>query len=450
MSRWSRTSAAVVLALASLAALALSANAGPNGRWTQITHQHNGARGNLGLARTKDGRLHVLWAGPNRAPFNAILDTTISPAGTVGNPQPVLSGWSAVNTPTAATAADGSIHAIVSGSKVGTQNDPTNGLNEVVGPGTWKVGARAFGNASITVASNADVHTAFLKSGQLISVWQTAASLLFETGTDAAVPPQVITPQGLAVNPVIAVDQKSGEAVIAYNNVKEDTVYFRRLAPTLGTPHAIPRNKTDGPTIAARSTGGIFTAYVDRTRAVLLQYGGKARNVPMPKGARALTAGLAAGPDGRLWVFFGDEQKTYVTRSSRHVTGWEPVQTLASPPKAVQYFRLEGEGSAGPLDLFADVTVDGQTNDGSYHTQVRPKLSLGTAKKRSKGGAALVTVRVTDAGDAVAGATVKGLPGGTKTTDAKGAIAVRVGKGGTLTLTATKPGYVSATAKLSV
>src|SRR5262245_25683330 len=229
MSRPSRLLACASLVVA-VAAVAGSASAGPATKWTQITHQHNGARTSLGLARGKDGKLHVLWAGPNRAPFHEILDTTITAAGKVGTPQKVLAGWSGVNTPTAATAGDGSIHAIVSGSKVGTQSDPTNGLNEVVGPETWKIGPKAFGNASITVASNADVHTAFLKNGQLISVWQTAASLLFEIGTDSAVPPKDITPPNLAVNPVLAVDAATGHAVIAYQGVKDGQNYFREIA----------------------------------------------------------------------------------------------------------------------------------------------------------------------------------------------------------------------------
>jgi hypothetical protein len=271
-------------------------------------------------------------------------------------------------------------------------------------------------------------------------------------GSNPATAPTDITPPGLAIDPVVAVDPRTGEAVVAYDNVKEDVVYFRRLAPTLGAPQAVPRNKMDGPTIAARSAGGIFTAYVDGNQVVLQQYGGKSRKVPMPKGARVLTASVAAGPDGRLWVFYGDEQTTYVTRSSRHVSGWEPVQALKSPPKTVQYFRLEGEGSAGPLDLFADITVDGQTKDGSYATHVEPKLSLRATTKGRKGGGIVVTVHVTDAGDAVAGAKVKGLPGGTKTADAKGTVTATFpkGKGGTFALTATKPGYVAAKGRLSV
>ena len=180
--------------------------------------------------------------------------------------------------------------------------------------------------------------------------------------------------------------------------------------------------------------------------------------MPVPKGTH-----VAGGqewrprPEGRLWVFYGNEQQTYVTRTSKAVGGFEPVQMLKSPPKAVQYFRLEGEGSAGPLDLFADVTVDGQTKDGSYHQQVHPKLSMHATKKsvKSKQGKVTgvqVTVHVTDAGDPVQGAKVTGLPGGAKTTDAGGSVVVTVpaGKKRSFALTATKAGYVAAQAKVSV
>ena len=151
------------------------------------------------------------------------------------------------------------------------------------------------------------------------------------------------------------------------------------------------------------------------------------------------------GPDGRLWVYYGNEQHTYVTRTSMAVSGFEPVQTLTSPPKTAVYFRLEGEGSAGPLDLFADVTVDGATRDGSYQTHVFPVLSLRVAKSGAR-----LTVRVTDAGDPVAGARVSGLPGGAKTTDARGSIVVTLpaGRKGFL-LAATKAGYLPAKGKTS-
>src|SRR5262249_17791115 len=152
---------------------------------TQITVGTSGAKPNLGLARAKDGTLHVLWAGPGRAPWKSILDTQVSASGAVGHPQTLLPNWDSVHPPGAATAPDGSIHVIVSGQKSPTNpTDPYRGLNELVGPGNWKLGAKAFGSASITEASNADVRTAVLKSGQVIDVWLTAASSLYQVGTD--------------------------------------------------------------------------------------------------------------------------------------------------------------------------------------------------------------------------------------------------------------------------
>ena len=450
-----RTFFCLVAVVLGVAALATPTNAGPPGHWSQITRQHSGARSNLGLARGKDGTLHVLWAGPGRAPFTAILDTPISRAGAVGRPQTVVSGWVGVNPPTAVTASDGSIHVVFSGQKVSSNTDPNAGLNEAVGPGSWKLGAHAFGNYSVTVASNADVRVAVLKSGQLVSVWESAATLLFQTGVDPSTQPRDITPSGLASNPVIAVDQSNGDAVVAYHGVNSGSNFFRRILPTVDALQAMPQAKGDAPSIAARAGGGVYSAYTpDGTTVWLLRFGGQPRSVPVPKGTRVFTAGVATGPNGRLWVFYGNDQSTYATRTSKSVSCFEPVHRLASP-HSVQYFRLEGEGSAGPLDLFADVTVDGKTKDGSYHQQVRPQLSLAVGKKlvKNKQGkitGVRVTVRVLDACDGVAGATVTGLPVGRRKTGANGSIVFTVppGRKGVFALTAKKAGYVGARGRL--
>jgi hypothetical protein len=439
-----------ITSLAALLAFATTAGAGPAGRWTQITRSHSGARANLGLAREKGGTLHVLWAGPRYAPFTAIYDTPISPSGAVGNPHPVLSGWSGVNPPTATVGPDGSIHVVVSGQKTGAVQDPYNGLNEIVGPGTWKLGPHAFGSSSVTVASNAIVSTGALKNGQLATVWRSAATMLFQVGVDPAAKPQDVTPPVLGDSPVLAVDQGSGAVVIAYHGVKDGQNYFRQILPSLGAPQAIPQSKVDSPQIAARAGGGVYTAFApDSARVLLVRYGGGTKSVPVPKGTQVLTAGLAAGPEGRLWVFYGNAQKTYVTRTSKGVSGFEPVQTFASPPNLAQYFRLEGEGSSGPLDLFLDLTSFSQPKTGSWHTHVLPALSLRAARRTLKNGVR-VTVRVLDAGDPVAGARVTGLPGGPKTTGADGAVVVTAGKKGSFAVTASKAGYVSAKGRVSL
>ena len=446
--RLGRRSAALLAVFAALPGTAQAAG------WTQLTSGHNGAKANLGLARAPDGTLHALWAGPAARPYTAAFDTAISPRGALATPQPVLSGWFAVAPPAAVATADGSIHALVSGQRTGTLDDPNAGLNVASGPGGWVLGGRAFGRSPITDASNSDVGVVARADGVLVSVWQSAASLLFQTGIDPATAPQDITPPGdPATGPVIAADPASGEIVIAYHVAGSGGSFFRRIVPELGEPAPIPGGSQDAPAIAARSTGGVYTAYTpDGARVLLLRLGGQPAQVPVPVGARVLTAGVAGGPEGRMWVFYGDERTTRVTRSNRAVTAFEPVQSFNSPPGTVQYFRLEGEGSAGPLDLFADVTVDGVARDGSYHRHVRPRLSLRVTQRRVAGGRVRITTRVTDAGDAVAGARVTGLPGGTRTTNAAGKAVrtVDAERSGTLRLAARAPGYAAAHKRLAL
>ena len=404
-----RRAATLAAAVSTLALLAAAAQAGPAGTWTQISHAHNGAAPNLGLARGNNGTLHVLWAGPARTPYSTVFDTPISLAGKVGGPAAVVSGWQSVQPPAAATAPDGSIHALISGQRASSDSDPFSGLNEAVGPGSWNLGPQAFGKYQLTVASAAQVATATLRTGRLVSVWRNATSLLFQSGVDPTTQPVDITPPGHADNAVIAADQSSGDVVVAYEHVDSGKAFFRRVLPSLDAPQPLSQGRLANPELAARAGGGVYTAYTsDGARVLLLRFGGRSRQVPVPKGVQVLTAGLAAGPEGRLWVFYGSARQTFVTRTSKAVGGFEPVQSFKSPRDAVQYFRLEGEGSAGPLDLFADVTIDGAARDGSYATHVLPKLSLSVAKKqlknaKGKPAGVRVTVRVLDAGDPIVG-----------------------------------------------
>ena len=357
-----------------------------------------------------------------------------------------------VQPPRAAAAPDGSIHALISGQKTNANNDPFSGLNEAIGPGSWKLGPKAFGRSSITVASNADVAAGILKNGQLVSAWQSAASLLFQVGVDPNTQPQDITPPNLGDSPVLAVDPRTGAAVIAYHGVKDGQNYFRQIAPSVGQPQAIPGSKGDGPTIAARSAGGVFTAFVEGGRVVLYQLGGKARKVPMPKGARVLTASVAAGPDGQalglLWR--RAEDVCHPVEPARLGLGARAGAEVAAEDGAVLPARGRGLGRAArPVRGHHRRRPDkGRLVRDARAAEALARDVEGAGKK----GATLVTVHVTDAGDAMAGAKVKGLPGGTKTTDAKGLVVVAFpkGKGGKLSLTATKAGYVSAQARLSV
>src|SRR5207248_2543666 len=82
-----------------------------------------------------------------------------------------------------------------------------------------------------------------------------------------------------------------------------------------------------------------------------------------------------------------------------------PVTRIKAPPKTVSLFGLWGEGSLGPLDLLA--SAGATSGVAIWHTQVLPRLSAAARSRKLKSKARRVTVKVTDAGDAVSGATVK-------------------------------------------
>ena len=119
-----------------------------------------------------------------------------------------------VKVPDAVSALGGSIDALFSGAQTGASDDPYNGINEVVGPGTWTLGPHAFGNSSITEASNADLRVAIIGGREIVSVWQSGLSALMQVGTDPSTQPQSIQPNGqLVTAPAVAVDQASNIAV---------------------------------------------------------------------------------------------------------------------------------------------------------------------------------------------------------------------------------------------
>ena len=153
------------------------------------------------------------------------------------------------------------------------------------------------------------------------------------------------------------------------------------------------------------------------------------------------SAAVCAGPQGRLWVAWGDPTAVYATRTSRAAGAVEPVQKLR-PPSATGLTFLQCEGSAGPLDLFAD---DGS---GFSHTHVLARFSVHAAgTSRTKAGAKVV-VSVRDAGDPVAGASVS-IGGRRLKTGSTGTVTVSL-RPGSYGVRVSAPGYLPGSATVHV
>jgi hypothetical protein len=471
-----------VLLLASVVVFSAEAGAGAvatresSAGWRQVGVGVTNSSAALGLARTKDGVLHVLLTTPNTSSGTGIADVPVSPTGVMGAATSIISGWEVAEYPDAYVGADGAVHAFWSGSK--TQfADPTRGLSTATGPGTWNVAPAAIATAGQIQEEQARVVEV---SGSPLFVWFAGPTLYLGRGSDPTSTPEDITPpgaDGIPSNAVIARDPATGAVAIGWEGLvgfgtptSKFVGFYRMVSPSLEPTQQLPGAWADrgntapwdqAPALAARAVGGIYAAYSPNGRKVVLtRLGGSPRTVPVPAAAVApsggliQTVGVFPGPDGRLWVAFGNTHSIWVTRSNKAVSGFEPRQALRWPAGAIRFGRLEGEGSVGSLDLFADVTVDGKAKDGSYLRQVEPELSMTATARPVKGSggkvrSVAVKVHVTDAGDALP-ASVTGLPGGLKNTGAGGAVVATVPAGsGKLRLTATAPGYRAATTSVS-
>ena len=156
------------------------------------------------------------------------------------------------------------------------------------------------------------------------------------------------------------------------------------------------------------------------------------------KADRAEHVNVAAAPQGRLWLMWEQNGTIYAARTNKAATRLGAANTLR-PPGGGTIYRLNGEGSAGPLDLFANVQSGGQ---GLWHQQVLPKLTLVGTRAGSS-----IVFRVLDAGEPVAGATVKS-GGKTLRTNAKGVATLTQARAGRVKASASKAGYAAAAASV--
>ena len=116
---------------------------------------------------------------------------------------------------------------------------------------------------------------------------------------------------------------------------------------------------------------------------------------------------------------------------------------VASPGRRL--FTLSGDGRLGPLDALMSGTPDVKTGplvEGIYYARLLPELSATVASTSLGKGKFKLKAKVTDAGDAVSGATVS-AKGQSKTTSATGSAKLTItgSAGGHVSVTITHPGY---------
>ena len=193
---------------------------------------------------------------------------------------------------------------------------------------------------------------------------------------------------------------------------------------------------------------GIFVAYTQGTNeftgdpALFRVDTGKATKL---SSRNAQKISIAAAPSGRLWVFWKEGGTVFATRSNTAATRFGAMRRIKVPGgDSTTIFDLAGEASTGPLDLLALISPPGG-HVANFHQRVLPGLTVTTSKAKNRS----TIFRVTDAGEPVAKAIVKVTGAGSHRTGRDGSARVALRRG-SYTGRASKPGYVSDSARVRV
>lgn len=459
------------LLLVALVLLAVGgpATAGPPGTWTRVSDTNGRNTDHVAFARTGDGVLHVAWPRHEPDSRDGIVHTPVSPAASVGQATPIVTGWRGINNqPDLIGTADGGLRIFFGGLRGAFRNDPNDSLNTATAPASGTNWSLQPGSVTPTTSVYArGVGAALARDGTPVVAWVgNRREAAFHFGVSPGGPEfryvESLSTEtcGCPNEPDIAVDSVTGEIVLAWRSLIRalpGDVYAQTITPTglSGPPRKAPRSEhgdSQRVGITGRiGAGGVYIGYTSGSpvAGVSLWRYGATRPALTIAARRARFAYVAAAPEGRVWMMWRRGDRLYFTRTNRDATEHGDIVSIAGPPGTSQIWRLLGEGSLGPLDVLAHVSTPNSL--ATWHTRVLPPLEV-TAKanrgapKAAKGG---VTVTVTDAGDPVRGVKVA-LGGVTKTTNARGQAVFTVRRGRKYTATATQRGYRKDTATVRV
>ena len=416
----------------------------------------------IGFARGADGRLHVAFE-TNLSWGNAasgVGTIAISPSGNVG-PKVQALAWSGVTSgspsgvPGLAVLSNGALEAVFGGSPSGV-NGPW-GLTSTDGGATWSAPANV--GSGLMAAGDGNL-TLQVSKGTPVLTAGCCGNIVIQQGFGVASPTYQLTntADDAAGNTASALDAKTGAVVASWDsNAGSGGIWLQQAAPTAGAAQKAPipsQYGTGAPLmLAGRDVApGVFAAYPadfgPTTHVRLLRYGGGSVAVGSVKSLHADVSSVATSLDGRLWVMWAGTINghgiTAYTRSNKAVTRFEPIQTGRFT--WAQLFSLSGDGRLGPLDLLMSGTPDtkGTLVQGIYYARLLPELSATVTSAQLKKGKFKLSAIVTDAGDAVSGATVSSK-GQSKTTNAKGSAKLTISgsAGDHVTVTINHPGYRS-------
>lgn len=380
----------VAAAAAPAQVLAGPAKAPRPGHWTQVTGKLTDID-DIGLARGKDGVLHVLWTSGGTGTFR-VSDTPIKANGVVGHPVTIQSHIFEANDPDATVTSRG-LAVFWNEVKSNTPNPPT-GTFEATRPsrgGSWRISA--------VTGVPFDWQTSLAAApGTGGSPWTAFGSgggdgiTVDHIGHPAS---QFGFPNCCVANEGIGTDSKTGAAYATYASTvtRHNGPYAQRLTTAgkrSGAPILLPRSDVGGGPLVSNqritATGlggnrpGVYITYRSGPAVArdveLYRVGARsAVKIATFDDPQALSGStLAADPFGRLWVaWFRGQNNSFALWVRRAKTGasqFGQVKRLALPKGTSTVWKVYINAQAKRLDIVALLTVRGKI--AYWATQVLP------------------------------------------------------------------------------
>jgi hypothetical protein len=457
-------------AAAALLIAACTAPAASGAPWKRVTTPDGASTDQVGLARTADGVLHLVWSHPTGPNTENLLHTALAPNGKIGATSPIQSGWTGF-TNAAVVVDPGGLRTFWGGFRTTESSDPQRETNTALSPdgGTsWALqpgqvvpdGAQSYG--SNTVATVLPDGTTLQAFAGTLGTWVHAGLSPVTPNHDYQAP---IGQYGY--DPNLATDTTGRTVMAWYSNASGHLGVLAQDVGADGSPvggaETMP-NTSDmnvgmlGRTpLVARRGGGFYVAYptgypsANRVRLWRIGATRSARVARVAGGSPAVA--IAAAADGRLWVLwtkgFGAPD-VLATRSNPSATRFGAVVNAGHPRDGKQAYKLDASAAGGALDVLGNFNIGTTTTAVTSYRRILPGLTLGARPRRiRKGEPTEVRFTVIDAGAPVKGATVR-AGGRSATTGRDGRVALTLSSRRPITARATHAGYTAATKRLGV
>ncbi len=405
------------------------------------------------LWRGPDNRDWVVWSAPGGSHYQLAI---IAPNGALAvKPKTIVSGWSSVTAQPTLLANGKSPLLVFSGQDniVGPLSDGCV-VGALPASPSWQIQSWSL-SANCTFSNVGYGDATENKSGQLSAAWAGGAGAEYRLGISGTIPAtgsdqQISLPSAHADSLALANDRfGNGDTYAAFyrffsSPASKDGVYVKDLT-TNGAVLKAPGSGTESVTYPARPQrvalanvsrhgGGIYLAYCSNAgtcSTFLLWKAGAKKAIKIPHTKLAIGLAMSQGPAGRLWLAWYDEQnnRVYAVRTNKADNRFGPLESFKVPCFADGNTHLAlTSGSFGRVDIGFECLSAKQTKETTYVTQALTGLTINASPgKITNSHAVSVTFTVTDAGDPVAGASVK-ADGKTVHTASNGKVTVTFAK----------------------